>query len=71
MFGNGNQKSLGALEIRLPFPSGIFLSLKIDVVNAEVPTLLGLDVLDREKQVPNNVDNKLMSKLRGWNLPIV
>ena len=42
----------------------------MDVVAADVPMLLGLDVLDREKLIVDNVDNLLVSKLHDWTIPI-
>ena len=45
-------------------------SIEMDVVQADVPMLIGLEVLDRERLIPDNVANKLRSLENGWSLPI-
>lgn len=57
MFGDGLHMSLGKLEMRLPTPDGAFLAMSVDVVSADVPLLLGIDVLDREQLVADNVES--------------
>jgi len=69
-FGNEVFASLGTIPVRIPTPDGSFLGLDMDVVEANIPMLVGLDVLDREKLVADNVQNKLVAKHRGWSLPI-
>lgn len=56
--------------MRLPTPDGAFIALSVDVVNADVALLLGIDVLDREQLVADNVDNVLDSRHFGWKMPI-
>lgn len=68
-FGNGKHDSLGMIPIRIPTINGD-ISLEVDVVQPDVPLLLGLDVLDREQIVPDNVENILESRLYGWTMPI-
>lgn len=70
IFGDGACDSLGTLGIRIPLPNGAYLTLTIDVVNADVPLLLGLDILDREPLVADNVANILDSRRDHWQLPI-
>ena len=69
-FGDGRYPSLGSMEIRIPIPNGSFVSIQLDVVSADVPMLLGLDVLDRESLVANNVHNELQAPLPGWSMPL-
>jgi hypothetical protein len=69
-FGDGTFKSLGLIPVRIPTPDGKFINIEMDVVKADVPMLIGLEVLDRESLIPDNVENKLRSKENGWNLPI-
>ncbi len=45
-FGDGVFNSLGTMEISIPAPDGSFLKTLVDVVLADVPLLLVLDVLD-------------------------
>jgi hypothetical protein len=44
--------------------------MDMGVVQANVPMLIGLEVLDRECLVADNVENKLRSTKHGWSLPI-
>ncbi len=62
--------SLVSMKIRIPIPNRSFLSIQLDVVSADVPLLLGVDVLDREILVANNVTNELQSPLLGWSVPL-
>lgn len=55
MFGSGAQHSLGTLEFRIPLPNGTYLSLRVDVVDADIPLLGELDVMDRDEIVLDNV----------------
>lgn len=71
MFGDGLHASLGTVEFRIPTPDGAFIALQVDVVSADVPLLLGIDVLDREQLVTDNVDNVLRSRRYGWEMPII
>jgi len=46
------------------------LECNVDVVNADIPFLIGLDFSDKHKIVADNVDNILRSKIYGWEMPI-
>lgn len=61
---------MGSIPIRICTPDGRVLRLIIDVIDVNIPFLLGLDFLDREKSYSDNVDNLLVCK-RGWCMPIV
>jgi hypothetical protein len=67
-FGNSLRESLGTVMLPLPTPDGFF-SLQIDVVNLDVPLLIGLDTLDKLKAYLNNVTNSLVGL--GWSLPLI
>lgn len=47
-FGDGTFPSLAMIRIRIPTPNKIYLHLLLNLVAADVPFLIGLDVLDRE-----------------------
>ena len=47
-FGKGSESSHGILHIRIPTPNDSYLSCNVDVVNADIPFLLGLDIMSRE-----------------------
>ncbi len=69
-FGDGSYPSLGSMEIGISIPNGSFLKIELDIVSSDVPLLLGLDVLDRESIVANNVTNEIQSPLSGWSMPL-
>ena len=58
------------MEIRTPTPDNSYIAFDVDVISADVPLLLGLDTLDREQLVADNVDNVLDSRRHGWKLPL-
>ncbi len=59
------------MQIRIPTPNCSFLKIKVNVVPADVPLLLGLDVLDNEKLVANNVQNELQATHHDWSMPLI
>lgn len=54
----------------MPTPDGSFISITADVVDADVPLLLGIEKLERERIVADNELNILDSRRLGWHLPI-
>lgn len=45
-FGSHLFESLGKLNVRIPTPDGAFINFNPDVVEADVPLFLGLDLLE-------------------------
>lgn len=70
-FANDLQTSLDLMEIRIPTPDGSFIQTKPEVVRAEAPFLLGIDILDKEALVADNVRNMLECPKKGWVMPIM
>jgi len=56
-FGGQRKVSLGIIEIRIPAREGCFLPVAVDVVDLNIPLLLGLDALDAHKLVVDTVRN--------------
>jgi hypothetical protein len=69
-FGVGKQESLGSLKVILPTPEPL-INLEIDVVQADVPLLIGLDVLDENGMTADTMNNVLKCPGRGWKIPLV
>lgn len=69
-FGDGTFHNLGIIPERIPSPDGSFLKIYMDVVIADVPMLIGLEVLDQNLLIADNVANLLISKRHNWSLPI-
>ena len=70
-FGDGTHHSLGKITIRIPTPGPDILKFSVDVIRPDVTLLIGLDLMDQEQIVPNNVSNKLERKYFGWSIPII
>jgi len=64
-FGNQKERSLGYFMVRMPVTSAYFISFRVDVVNVNVPLLMGLDSLDMFKTVVDTVDNFLWFNKHG------
>lgn len=67
---DGVFKSLGTLPVRIPTPDVSFLLMSMDVVEADVAMLIGIDALDRERIFADNVSNCLVQRDGRWKLPI-
>ena len=62
-FADTTFKSLGQVSISLATPPGIPpLPVVMDVVEAEIPALLGLDMLDKELLTADTVTNRLTKR---------
>lgn len=59
LFGGVLSPSLGTLAIRVPISTDYYALLRVDVINLDIPFLLGLDVLDALGLYVNTVENKL------------
>lgn len=64
-FGKDVQKSLGVTQIRIPIPYLSYIVTQPEVVRSEVPFLIGIDVLDREGIMGDNIRNVLECKAKG------
>lgn len=60
-----NILGLGKIPWQLTTSDRTFIELKVDVVNAGIPLLIGLDILDEQKLVANNVEKFTQSRLYG------
>jgi hypothetical protein len=69
-FGVDKQDSLGFIAIHIPTPASV-ISLNVDVVRANVPLLIGLDVLDANDLTADTMSNKLRFPKGGWETPLV
>ena len=69
-FGDGCYPSIGNIPVRIPTPHNSFIHTLIDIVQANVPFLFGLDLLDGEKLVADNVRNQVISRRHNWTIPI-
>lgn len=69
-FGGVSTKSLGAIHVRIPIPGHMFIQVHVDVVEPNVPLLIGLDALDKHSLYINNVRNLLLSEKFRWGIPL-
>ncbi len=58
-FGDGSYKLLGTFFVRVPVPNGSVFEQSFDVVQADVPILIGLDVINENRLVADNDKNNL------------
>jgi hypothetical protein len=69
-FGNSTEKSLGITRIVVPTP-GTLVSFDCDVVKADIPLLIGLDLLGRYSLDVIVAKGVLRSDDEKWSLPLV
>jgi hypothetical protein len=67
-FEDTRRKSIGTLKLPFPTPAGIS-DMSLDVVDLDIPVLLGLDTLDSMKAYLNTVENELVGP--DWTLPLL
>ena len=82
-FADTSYNSLGKVSLPLATPpSGPPIVAEMDIVNADIPALLGLHVLDREALMANTVANRLTRRslvqnnssflyLDEWHVPLL
>lgn len=70
-FGSHQHSGIGQVNILVPISHSFFLSFDADVVDANVPLLLGLDVLTSYRMILNFADDEVTSKADGWRLPLI
>ena len=69
-FGGYKEKRIGRIDVLIPISSGDYLASEADVVNVNIPLLMGLDILDRCKLVIDVCKNELLCPERGRSLPL-
>lgn len=69
-FGTHKHFGLGSLTVRIPVAPTHFISLSVEVVNINVPFLLGLDTKERYKMVLDTDKGTLSSKLEGCHISL-
>ncbi|CDF36525.1 unnamed protein product [Chondrus crispus] len=67
-FGTHKHVGLGLLTVRVPIAPTHFISLSVEVVDTNVPFLLGLDNMEKYKMVLDTDKCILSSKLEGWQI---
>jgi transposase InsO family protein len=72
-FGSHISVSRGSMTIRISTPGGV-LEFNVDVVDEDIPLLIGVDVLDRFRLQILTVSNELecvgLGSRPGWRLPL-
>lgn len=70
-FGDHIAPGIGKIRIKIPITSGTHLHLEIDVVDLDIPLILGLDVLRNDKLLVNYIDNTIYFCNHAVRRPIV
>lgn len=84
LFADTVYQSRGEVTLFLKTPSGIpKVMIELDIVDADIPALLGMDVLDKESLTPCTITNRLIHKAKGttmdgkdiiidsWSVPLI
>ena len=61
---------MGTIPIRVPITESHFIELLVDVVDVQIPFLLGLDTMKQFKLVLDTDNLRLSSKSEGWDVPL-
>ena len=69
-FGAHVEPSIGTMVVRIPTPGDAFIEIKVDIVAANIPLLIGLDALDQFSLYINNVQNLLVHDKLRWAIPL-
>ena len=67
-FGTHKHLGLGLLTVRVPIAPTYFISLSVEVLDTNVPFLLGPDNMEKYKVVLDTDKCMLSSKLEGWQV---
>ena len=67
-FGDGKLDGIGSIPIGIPISGGRFVPHIIDVGHADIPLLIGLDFMKKEKLKLDVVDDLLEHKHEGWSI---
>jgi hypothetical protein len=70
-FGSSVRSSLGQLLVQLPARRDKPILLSVDVVDLDVPLLIGLDFLDSQGLYWNSVTNKLVHHATNTSVPTI
>lgn len=69
-FGDFLCKSEGVTNVRVPMPQGGFISFAAHVVCADIPMLVGLDLLRKHQLVLDFEACRITQKRNDWHLPM-
>eukprot|EP00171_Calliarthron_tuberculosum_P000524 IDg524t1 len=69
-FGTYREPSIGTAKFKIPYADDREIVVELDVVNLNVPLLIGLDVLDKYKLFVDTVENKIVCKNPKWEAPL-
>lgn len=69
-FGSDRYEGFGTIDTRIALDCNHFIETSVDVVDVDVPLLLGIDFL-RTFQIVTDVDRLCLVPEEGWELPLV
>lgn len=70
-FGSHQHKEIGRVNIRIAVSESLFFTFEADVVDVDVPLLLGIDVIKSSRLVLDFSKKEVRSEADGWNLPLI
>ena len=69
-FGTQIHHAIWQLRIRIPVGPHAMILLLVDIIDANVPLLIGIDVMDRFKFYVHTVTNEVICPHGQWKMPI-
>lgn len=69
-FGNYLCQSSGVIDVRVPIPNGSFIAFKAHVVRADIPMLVGLDLLRKHELTLDFSSCTITQQRHNWSLPM-
>lgn len=69
-FGTQLHQAIGQLQIRIPVGKQGMIPLSVDIIEANIPFLIGIDVMDKYKFYVNTVSNELICPSASWKVPL-
>lgn len=70
-FGGGLHPSVGKVHVRIPFDTDFVMALDVDVIDLNVPLLLGMSTMDEHGMYANKVVNRMVCVPAGVTAPPV
>lgn len=70
-FGGQRYQGLGTIDVKIPISFDHYVSIPAEVVDCDVPLLLGLDQIADLKAVLDFEKDSIMSKSGGWRVSLV
>lgn len=69
-FRNSTHRSEGTMEVRIQITGEAYIAVNTDVVRADLPPLIGLEILSGHTLILNFADRSLQQLGQDWKIPM-